>query len=403
MAAYSYKAVDQLGAVTKGVLEGDSERHIRNQLRARQLQPLEVQPANASLQETVLPFAGARRLPPAEVVGAIRQLAVLVLSGVPLEEALAAAARHAPREGIKHLLMQVRAKVLSGQSLATSLAAFPQDFPRMYLAMVRAGEHAGLLGTVLDSLADYGERRLQLQQKLRMALIYPTALLLVATAVVVLLLIFVMPQLVELFDQTNASLPLLTRLLLGLSAFLGQWWWLLIGLALLLWLAVRKWLTREQRPRLDALLLRLPLVAGLIRSADASRFTSTLSILVKSGVSLVEAITIAAAVMDNRVLAGQATAIARSVEEGGSLAKGLEQAGFFSPLLIQLTASGESSGTLDAMLLRAASTQESELTYRLDALVKIMEPLVIVLMSLVVGAIVLSVLLPILQMNSLVG
>lgn len=403
MAAYSYKAVDHLGAVTKGVLEGDSERHIRNQLRARQLQPLEVQPANASLQDAVLPFAGPRRLPPAEVIGALRQLAVLVLSGVPLEEALAAAARHAPREGIKHLLMQVRAKVLSGQSLAASLAAFPQDFPRMYLAMVRAGEHAGLLGTVLDSLADYGERRLQLQQKLRMALIYPTALLLVATAVVVLLLIFVMPQLVELFDQTNASLPLLTRLLLGLSAFLGQWWWLLIGLALLLRVAIRKWLAGEQRPRLDALLLRLPLVAGLTRSADASRFTSTLSILVKSGVSLVEAITIAAAVMDNRVLAGKATAIARSVEEGGSLAKGLEQAGFFSPLLIQLAASGESSGTLDAMLLRAASTQESELAHRLDALVKIMEPLVVVLMSLVVGAIVLSVLLPILQMNSLVG
>lgn len=402
MAAYSYKALDPSGVVSKGVLEGDSERHIRNQLRARQLQPLDVQPANASGQGAVLPFTGARRVPQAEVVAAIRQLSVLVLSGVPLEEALGAAARHAPRDGVKHLLMQVRAMVLSGQSLAGSLANFPQDFPRMYLAMVRAGEHAGLLGEVLDSLADHGERRLQLQQKLKMALIYPTALLLVATAVVVLLLVFVMPQLVELFDQTSTDLPLLTRLLLGLSTLLGQWWWLLTAAVLLAWMSVRHWLARSHRPRLDACLLRVPLLGTLVRATDASRFISTLSILVKSGVALVEAIRIAADVMNNRVLATKAAAIARAVEEGGSLARALEDAGFFSPLLVQLAASGESSGTLDAMLVKAATNQETDLAFRLDSLVKIMEPLVIVLMSLVVGAIVLSVLLPILQMNSLV-
>src|SRR5690606_8594575 len=210
MAAFSYKALDASGKISKGVLEGDSERHVRSQLRARQLQPLEVEPAGSG-GSGWLRFAPGRRVPAQHLMVLLRQLAVLVLSRVPLEEALGATARHSQHDAARELLMQVRARVLAGQSLAASLAAFPEDFPRMYLAMVRAGEHAGLLGEVLEALADHGERRLQLQRKLRMALIYPLVLLLVATSVVTLLLIFVMPQLLTLFDQTDTTLPLLTR------------------------------------------------------------------------------------------------------------------------------------------------------------------------------------------------
>jgi general secretion pathway protein F len=403
MAAYSYKALDRQGAVNKGVLEGDSERHVRNQLRARHLQPLEVEPAISQSSVPGISFTGPRSLPPAEVITTIRQLSVLVLAGVPLEEALGATARHTPREAMKNLVMQVRTNVLSGQSLAASLAAFPRDFPRMTLAMVRAGEHAGLLGEVLDALADHGERRLLMQQKLKMALIYPAALLLVATAVVVLLLVFVMPQLVELFDQTSTTLPLMTRMLLGLGAFLSQWGWSLPLLGVLAFFSARHYLQDGRRAWFDRAVLQLPVAGSLMGAADAARFTSTLSILVKSGVALVEAIRIAADVMDNRVLAAKASSIAATVEEGGSLARAMEQTQLFSPMLVQLVASGESSGTLDTMLSRAAHNQETDLGYRLDGLVKIMEPLVIILMSLVVGAIVLSVLFPILQMNSLVG
>lgn len=403
MAAYSYKALDPAGNVSKGVLEGDSERHVRSQLRARQLQPLEVHAASSVATGSWFGIGAGRRLPPEQVVLVLRQLGVLVLSGVPLEEALAATARHSLHDGVRNLLMQVRARVLSGQSLAASLGAFPQDFPRMYLAMVRAGEHAGLLGQVLEALADHGERRLQLQRKLRMALIYPLALVVVATAVVTLLLIFVMPQLVTLFDQTDSALPLLTRILLGLSGFLAHWGWLLLLVVLLGMAGLRRRLRQGSVPWLDRGLLRLPLLRTLLRESDASRFASTLSILVKSGVNLVEAIHIAGGVMGNSVLAAQAGGIASSVEEGGSLARALEATQLVSPLLVQLVASGESSGTLDAMLERAAAQQESALSDRLDALVRLMEPLVIVLMSLIVGAIVLSVLLPILQMNSLVA
>lgn len=403
MAAYSYKALDAAGKISKGVLEGDSERHVRSQLRSRQLQPLEVQAASSVDTRSWFNAGATRRLPAEQVVLALRQLAVLVQSGVPLEEALGATARHSPHEGARKLLMQVRARVLSGQSFAASLAAFPQDFPRMYLAMVRAGEHAGLLGEVLDALADHGERRLALQRKLRMALIYPLALLVVATAVVALLLIFVMPQLLTLFDQSDAALPLLTRLLLGLSGFLAYWGWALVLLLVVVLAALRRRLRQGPVPWLDRLLLRLPLCGALLRESDASRFASTLAILVKSGVNLVEAIHIAAGVMGNTVLAGQAAGIAASVEEGGSLARALEATQLVSPLLLQLVASGESSGTLDAMLLRASAQQEAALADRLDALVRLMEPLVIVLMALIVGAIVLAVLLPILQMNSLIA
>lgn len=402
MAAFSYKALDASGKISKGVLEGDSERHVRSQLRARQLQPLEVEPAGSG-GSGWLQLAGGRRVPAEQIMVLLRQLAVLVLSRVPLEEALAATARHSQHDGARELLMQVRARVLAGQSLAASLAAFPEDFPRMYLAMVRAGEHAGLLGEVLEALADHGERRLQLQRKLRMALIYPLVLLLVATSVVTLLLIFVMPQLLTLFDQTDTTLPLLTRGLLGLSAFLSGWGWVLLLLLLVAGTLLRSRFRQGTPPWFDRLLLRLPLFGALVRESDATRFSSTLAIMLKSGVNLVEAIHIASAVMANSVLAAQAAAIAGQVEEGGSLARALEETALVSPLLVQLVASGESSGTLETMLARAAAQQEAALADRLDALVRLMEPLVIVLMSVVVGAIVLAVLLPILQMNSLIA
>jgi general secretion pathway protein F len=400
MAAYAYKALGNDGSIHKGVLEGDSERHIRSQLRARQLQALDVV---AAPQIETAPTALQRKQLDAEQLALLtRQLATLIQAGVPLDDALAAIARHSPDAGITNLLMQLRSRVLEGQSFATALGSWPRAFSRLYQAMVRAGEHAGLLGAVLEQLADYLERRRLLQQKVQMALIYPLVLLLVASAVIVLLMVFVMPSLVGLFNETGTTLPWLTRVLIGMSSVLSHWWWLLLLLLGAGGLGLRQILAGSRRRHWDAWLLRLPVLRGVIVVADTARFASTLSILVQSGVALVDAIGIAAEVMGNACLRARTAQVAVSEGEGGSLARALEQSGVFSPLLLQLVASGEASGQLEQLLAKAAQAQEQELALQLDALVKILEPLIIVVMAVVVGAIVLSVLLPIMQMNSLI-
>jgi general secretion pathway protein F len=405
MAAYSYKALAADGQISKGILEGESERQVRNLLRQRQLKPIDVTLTRAS-PDNLAQGSPDRyyKLGMAELALFTRQLATLVQAGVPLDEAIAATAKQTPEAKVKSLLLQLRGKVVAGHSLAGSLAEFPQAFSELYQAMVRAGEHAGKLGEVLDQLADHIENRQQMQQKLQMALVYPLALLLVAVSVIVILMVFVMPKLVDLFVRTQTQLPLLTQGLIIVSNFVANFWWLLL-LAMIAGIALVRRLLQLMiwRTRWHQLLLRLPIVARLLITADTARFAATLSILVSSGVALVEAISIAASVMSNLWLRLATRHVALAVQEGGSLARALDNTGFFPPMLTQMVASGESSGTLETMLKRAAQTQERELDNTLTGLMKIMEPMIIVVMAVVVGAIVMAVLLPIMQMNTLVG
>jgi general secretion pathway protein F len=406
MTAYTYKALGPDGKVSKGVVEGESERQVRSVLRQRQLKPIEVAPARAGVVALTPGGMGFGRqgMRAAELALFTRQLATLLLAGVPLVEALGATARQSPSARVKSLLLQVRGKVVAGHSLAASLGDFPDAFSDLYRAMVRAGEHAGLLGAVLDQLADHIERRQHLQQKVQMALLYPATLLVVALAVITLLMGLVMPDLVALFQRTATELPLLTRILVALSAFVAAWWWLLALAAIGLALVARRLLREERwRRRRDAMLLRLPLVPRLLIAADTARFAATLSILTSSGVALVEALAIASGVMANRVLRERTEHTVSAVQEGGNLAQALDACGFFPPLLTQMVASGESSGALDSLLKRAAAAQERELELTLNALVKVLEPVVIVTMAVLVGAIVMAVLLPIMQMNTLVA
>ena len=340
----------------------------------------------------------------AELALFTRQLATLVRAGVTLDEALAATARQTSSPQVKSLLLQIRGKVVAGQSLAASLTAFPQAFSDLYRAMVRAGEHAGLLGEVLEHLAAHIERRQYLQQKLQMALAYPLVLLGVALSVIMLLMTLVIPDLVALFERTETELPLLTQILIGLSSFVATWWWLLLLLGVAGYVTAQRML-RQPHWRLarDRQLLRLPFVSRLAITADTTRFAATLSILCSSGVALVEALEIAAGVMSNLALRARTQQVVGSVQEGSSFARALDGCGYFSPMLVQMVASGEGSGTLATMLQRAAETQERELELTLDGLLKILEPLIIVVMAVVVGALVLAVLLPIMQMNTLVN
>jgi general secretion pathway protein F len=406
MTAYSYKALTPDGKVSKGVLEGESERQVRSLLRQRQLKPIEVAPARAGLAALTTGAVTLSRqgLRAADLALFTRQLATLLLAGVPLIEALGATARQTPAPRIKSLLLQVRAKVLAGHSLATALGDFPDAFSDLYRAMVRAGEHAGLLGAVLDQLADHIERRHHLQQQVQMALLYPATLMIVALGVIALLMGLVMPELLALFQRTGAELPLLTQGLIAVSGFVAGWWWLLLLLAVGAALGARAMLRDEAwRRRRDAFVLRLPLVVRLLVAADTARFAATLSILSSSGVGLVDALAIASGVMANRVLRQRTLQTVTAVQEGGSLAQALDACGFFPPLLTQMVASGESSGTLDVLLKRAAAAQERELELTLNALMKVLEPVIIVTMAVIVGAIVLAVLLPIMQMNTLVA
>ena len=405
MPAFRYRALNPGGKLVRGVLEADSERQVRSQLRTQKLRPVEVQAAaraeaaNSNISRRLLPT----RLSTAELSLMTRQLATLVQSNLPLADCLQAAADQTRKAHSKAMLLQVRSRVSEGHTLAYALAEYPQVFNEMYRAMVAAGEHAGFLGPVLERLADYAEQRQHSTQKLRMAMIYPFILLGVAAAVIVALMVFVVPELIGIFAQSNKELPTLTKILIAASDFLQAYTlWLLIGLGAALFAFRRLLREPRRRRRWHALLLRLPGVSGLLIALDTARFASTLSILMASGVPLLEALRIAGQVLQNLVLRDESEAVALQVAEGSSLSKALDRAGHFPPLMVHMVASGESSGALESMLERSAQNQERELEMTLGTVLGLFEPLMVVIMGGLVLLIVLAILLPIFDLNTMV-
>jgi len=405
MPAFRYRALNPGGKLVRGVLEADSERQVRSQLRTQKLRPIEVQAAaraeaaNGALARRLLPT----RVSTGELSLLTRQLATLVLSNLPLADCLQAAAEQTRKPRIKAMLLQVRSRVSEGHTLAYALAEYPQVFNEMYRAMVSAGEHAGFLGPVLERLAEYAEQRQHSTQKLRMAMIYPFILLGVAVAVIVALMVFVVPELVGIFSQSNRELPTLTKVLIATSDFLRAYaLWLLVAVVAAV-LGFRR-LVRDpgRRRRWHGLLLRLPGIAGLLVALDTARFASTLSILMASGVPLLEALRIAGQVLQNLVLRAESEAVALQVAEGSSLSKALGRAGHFPPLMVHMVASGESSGALESMLERSAQNQERELEMTLGTVLGLFEPLMVVFMGGMVLLIVLAILLPIFDLNTMV-
>ncbi|NQD94283.1 type II secretion system protein GspF, partial [Pseudomonas sp. CrR25] len=327
-----------------------------------------------------------------------------IQAALPVEEALRAAAAQASAPRIQSMLLAVRARVLEGHGLANSLKEFPAAFPELYRATVAAGEHAGHLGPVLEQLADYTEQRQQSRQKIQLALLYPLILMCVSLLIVGFLLGYVVPDVVRVFIDSGQTLPALTRGLIGLSDWVKSWGWLLLLLIGLGVLVLRRALRDEAvKLRWHALLLSLPLVGRLIRATDCARFASTLAILTRSGVPLVEALAIGAEVVANRVIRGQVVVAAQKVREGGSLTRALEASGQFPPMMLHMIASGERSGELDQMLERTARNQENDLGAQVALLVGLFEPFMLVFMGAVVLVIVLAILLPILSLNQLVG
>ncbi|NKQ09299.1 GspF family T2SS innner membrane protein variant XcpS [Pseudomonas sp. SST3] len=404
MAAFEYIALDPRGREQKGLIEADSPRQARQLLREKQWSPLEVKQAKAKEDSGGGGFAFGRGLSARDLALVTRQLATLVQAALPIEEALRAAAAQSTSQKIKSMLLAVRARVMEGHSLAGSLREYPSAFPELYRATVAAGEHAGHLGLVLDQLADYTDQRQQSRQKIQLALLYPVILLVASLAIVVLLLGYVVPDVVKVFVNTGQQLPALTTGLIAVSEAVQRWGWLMFIGIVAAALAMRQALRDDKiKRRWHAFILRIPLVGRLARATNTARFASTLAILTRSGVPLVDALGIAAAVIANLRIRDKVIEAAQRVREGGSLTRALDATGEFPPMMLHMIASGEKSGELDQMLARTARNQENDLAAQISLLVGLFEPFMLVFMGAVVLVIVLAILLPILSLNQLVG
>jgi len=404
MPAFQYAALDEGGRTRKGLLEGDTPRQVRQLLRERGLTPLTVDEVAA--QEQVRGSRGfrlGRKINAIELALVTRQLATLVDAGFPVEEALGAVARQAEKARLNSLLLAVRARVLEGHTLADALRDFPRVFPELYRATVAAGEQSGHLDVVFERLADYTEARQQMRQKVGLALFYPAMLTTVAILIVTGLLIYVVPQVVQVFVNTGQQLPALTRYLIATSGFLRQYGVLVLAGIVLAFTSFKYALRRPVfRRRWHTLLLRLPLLSRLNRGLNAARFARTFSILIASGVPVLEALRISAQVISNLPMRDAVEQAAVKVKEGASLSASLSGSGLFPLMTIQLIASGEASGRLETMLERAAQQQERETETLIAALLGIFEPVLILTMGLIVLIIVLAILLPIFDLNQMV-
>lgn len=402
MAAFSYAALDSTGKEQRGVLEADSSRQVRQLLRDRGLAPLRIEAAVKAAPASGFRFAGPS-LGVAELALITRQLATLLQAAMPLEEALGAVSKQSEKPKVNRLLSSVRSKVMEGHSLASSLAEFPGAFPTLYRATVAAGEHSGHLDLVLSKLADYSESAHASRQKVLLALLYPSLLLLVAVGIVSGLMAFVVPKVVDVIAGQGQELPLLTRGLIGLSYFVVHWGlFALVGVGLLI-VGWRRLLRNPPfRLQVHRRILRLPLFGRLARGSNSARFASTLSILTSSGVPLVDALGIAGAVLSNDWLKQAVTAATQQVREGGSLYRALDACGYFPPMMIHMIASGEASGELGNMLERVAQSQQREFDTIVATVLGIFEPMMLLVMGGAVLLIVIAILEPIFSLNQLV-
>lgn len=406
MAAFEYTALDGRGREKRGVLEGDAPRAIRAQLRNQGLTPVDVR----EIADRSSGSGGPRRLfnfqrgmAVTELSLFTRQLATLSRAGLPMEEALKAVAEQTENARAQRTIIGVRSQVVEGQTLAAALGHFPNSFNDLYRATVAAGEQSGRLDEVLSGLADYVEDQQAMRQKVLGALLYPAFLTIVAIAIVIALLTTVVPDLVRVFESIDAELPMLTRVLIGLSDFMRAWGWLLgIGLAAAVMAAIYALRRESVRRRVHAQILRLPLIGRFVRGVNTARFTRTLSILTRSGVPALEAMNIGGDVVSNLPMREAIARAARKVREGEAIHRALGAERLFPPITLHMIANGELSGELETMLARAAEHQEREVETLRQGVMGILGPVVILLMGGLVLMIVLAILLPVFDLNQLV-
>ncbi|WP_018982313.1 type II secretion system inner membrane protein GspF [Salinimonas chungwhensis] len=405
MAAFSYKAVNQRGRNSNGVLEADNARQVRQQLREKGLIPVHVeQVAEKSRQQKARFRFFAPRVSASELALMTRQMATLVESALPIEEALLAVADQSNKPAQRNMMMAVRSKVVEGHGLADAMGEFPSVFNELYRAMVAAGEKSGHLDTVLNRLADYTERRQQTRSQIIQALVYPSLMMFFAIAIVVLLLTIVVPEIVGQFDNMGQELPAITQVLISTSNWLQNYGLFLLVFIILLVIGFQQALKNPAlRLRYHRLILKMPLLGKISKGLNTSRFARTLSILTASAVPLLEAMRISGDVLENRYMKQEIEAATINVKEGSSLRASLDNTKMFPPMMMHMIASGEKSGELQNMLGRAADNQDREFESLVNVSLKTFEPLLIVTMAGVVLFIVLAILQPILSLNQMVN
>ncbi|MDC7805686.1 type II secretion system inner membrane protein GspF [Luteimonas sp BLCC-B24] len=396
MPAFDYSALDLRGHTRAGTVDAATLRDARALLETRRLVPITVEPA---LERS--PTARGGRFGARDLALLTRQLSTLVASA-PLEEALRTIASQSDRRGVRRVVAATHAQVIEGRRLADAMAQQGTAFPPLYRAMVAAGERSGALPQILERLADLLERQQQVRSKMIGTLVYPAALSVTAIAVVIALMAFVVPRVVEQFDSMGRALPLLTRAVIAVSDFIQYRGWIVAILLVVGGLVFARLLGRERfRLRVDGWLLRLPLLGRMLRDLHAARMSRTLAIMLDSGLPLIEGLAITARTVGNRVLRGATGAMVTAIDEGGSLSSAMKRAGVFPPTLLYMTGSGENSGRLAPMLERAADYLEREIDTFSNATLSLLEPAIIIVLGGVVALIVLSILLPILQFNAM--
>lgn len=398
MGAYQFEAVTKKGQTQKGIIEADSERHARQQLRNQQLAPISIALINHQKK-----IKQSGKITSADLALFTRQLATLIAAGIPIEESLQGVSEQTERARTRELIMGVRSKVLEGFSLAQAMDQYPGSFPELYRATVGAGEHSGKLELVLEKLADYTENQQKTKQKIQQAMIYPTLMVIVSIGIVSFLLAFVVPKIIDVFSGTGQTLPASTYFLINISHFIKNYGlYLLVGSVLLLMLFKQSLKKASVKSSWDRLMLKTPMVSYLIKTINVSRYIHTFGILFAAGVSVLETMKVSSSLITNTVMRKRFELASVKVREGTSISKALKESSFLNPMAVHLIASGEKSGQLSPMMERTAQHLDEEVKRLIDTALTLLEPVIILLMGAVVLFIVLATLLPVFSMEQLV-
>jgi len=403
MPAFQYKALTSKGAKTRGVLEADGVKSASAQIKNLGLVPLAIEETRNKKTKNPSSFRAPKNLNSAQLCLVTRQLSTLVTAGLPIEDCLAAISSQSEKSGTQNLLASVRSSVREGMSLADSLRQFPSAFSPLYCSTVAAGEQSGHLGLVLQRLADYTEAQQDFKQRVQLALVYPIILVILSILIVIGLMVYVVPDVVEVIITAGQELPTLTKALISTSDFLVSWGWaLFVGVAIMSIGFHTLFRNEHRKLKLHRGYTQIPLLKSYSKSSNSIQFISTLAIMVNSGIALIETMKVATGVVSNRFFRKQLSSALQKVREGTSLHKALLETKLFPPMMLHLIASGEATGDLGPMLQRAATAQETELQRKISTIVGLFEPATLLIMGVVVLTIVAAILMPILSMNQLV-
>ncbi len=406
MPVFEYKALNKKGKSCKGLVDAESESAARSKLRASGKYPTSVRESLSKKDKNKKQVFGTTlfdHVSQDEVQVVTRQLSTLLGAGIPLIGALSSLIEQCSNSSLKRVLAQIRDSVNEGTTLTDSLAAHPRLFSNIYVNMVRSGEASGSLDVVLERLADFGEKQRALQGKLKAALVYPIFMAVIGTGILFFLITYIVPNITQVFTDMERALPLPTRILIIVSDILRDYWWLGLGVGIALFFLVRLLLAQEKgRWVCDKMKLSLPILGSLNRKIVLTRFASTLGSLLNSGVPMIAAMQIVASIVNNRLIQDVIEEAMEQIQKGKSMSSALESSAWFPPIFIQMISVGEQSGELESMLAKISTTYEREVETAILGMTSLIEPVMISGMGAAVGFVVLSILLPIFEMNQMI-